>query len=171
MQWVHCVSALVFSSRAARSAGCFFFSAPAFSVVINFPHGPLTPLLALDCQIIRLLSGPLFSTTYLTPFGQMPLTVALIFRSLLASDVFFFFFAGHLLLLFLPASCLGSKVLFSLLVLQCQVDVHLVRCVQFFLALMSRVRCLGSIWGVEVPGHPVLRSLHSPSTWRRVSFG
>ena len=31
--------------------------------------------------------------------------------------------------------------LLSLLVLQCQVDVHLVRCVQFFLALMFRVRC------------------------------
>ena len=32
-------------------------------------------------------------------------------------------------------------------------------------------RCLGSIWGVEVPGHPVLGSLHSPSTWRRVTLG
>ena len=59
--------------------------------------------------------------------------------------------------------------LLSFLVLQCQVDVHLVRCVQFFLTLMFRVRCLGSISGVEVPGRPVLGSLHSPSTWRRVS--
>ena len=59
----------------------------------------------------------------------------------------------------------------SLLVLQLQVGVHLVRCVQFSLALMFRVRCLGSIWGVEVPGHPVLGSLYSPSTWRRVPFG
>ena len=25
-------------------------------------------------------------------------------------------------------------------------------------------RCLGSVMGVEVPGHPVLGSLHSPST-------
>ena len=32
-------------------------------------------------------------------------------------------------------------------------------------------RCLGSDWGLEVPGHPVLGSLHSPSTWRKVSFG
>ena len=32
-------------------------------------------------------------------------------------------------------------------------------------------RCLGSHWGLEVPGHPVLGSLHSPSTWRKVSFG
>ena len=32
-------------------------------------------------------------------------------------------------------------------------------------------RCLGSNWGLEVPGHPVLGSLHSPSTWREVSFG
>ena len=35
----------------------------------------------------------------------------------------------------------------SLLVLQHQVDVHLVRCVQFSPALMFRVRCLGSIYG------------------------
>ena len=32
-------------------------------------------------------------------------------------------------------------------------------------------RFLGSIWGVEVPGHPVLGSLHSPSTWRGVTLG
>ena len=32
-------------------------------------------------------------------------------------------------------------------------------------------RCLGSNWGLEVQGHPVLGSLHSPSTWRKVSFG
>ena len=35
----------------------------------------------------------------------------------------------------------------SLLVLQHQVDVHLVRCVQFSPALMFRVRCFGSILG------------------------
>ena len=32
-------------------------------------------------------------------------------------------------------------------------------------------RCLGSHWGLEVLGHPALGSLHSPSTWRKVSFG
>ena len=54
----------------------------------------------------------------------------------------------------------------------------MVRCVRLvcfsFLLLLPyfcRAGCLGSHWGLEVPSHPVLGSLHSPSTWRGVSFG
>ena len=48
-----------------------FLLAWASSVTVNFLLGPLPPLLALDCQIIRLLSGPLFSTANLL-HSQIP---------------------------------------------------------------------------------------------------
>ena len=36
---------------------------------------------------------------------------------------------------------------------------------------LSDSKCLGLIWWLEVPGHPIIGYLHSSSTWRKVSFG
>ena len=88
-------------------------------------------------------------------------------------------FAQHWLrLCWSPVSPLNACVLlllqstFSFLDLQYQVDVCMVRCVLLLFALcLCGARCFVCIWGLEVPGHPVLGSLHSPSTWRKVSFG
>ena len=127
-----------------------------------------SPLLALDCQIIRVSSSPLLSTAYLLP-NQRPSTVPLTFRS---SVAYGFCLSPAMTLRACFVCRPGSAVLSPSLdtsggcppgqvctVLSC------ITC------LGATIRCLGSNWGLEVPCHPVLGSLHSPSTWRKVSFG
>ena len=94
----------------------------------SFPPSPA--LLVLDCQIVRVSSCPLFSATDLLP-NRRPSTVLPIFCSLVAYG-----------LCVSPAMTLCAcfvrrpNVLFCRPVLTPQVDVHLVRRVLFFPALL-----------------------------------
>ena len=120
-----------------------------------FPPSPA--LLVLDCQIVRVSSCPLFSATYLLP-NRRPSTVLPIFCSLVAYGLCVSP-AMTLCACFVrrpnvPGGCSPGQ---ARTVLSC------ITCLG--------ARCLGSNWGLEVPGHPVLGSLHSPSIWREVSFG
>ena len=142
------------------------FLAPAFSVALNFPPVLLPSLLGLDCQIIRLSSGPLSSKAYLIP-SQMPSTVPLIFCSSLAYG-FCWSPATPICARFLP--CLQSTVQSPGLTASGGHSPGQV-CAILSSFFLFGARCLGFNWGLEVPGHPVLGSLHSPSTQRRVSFG
>ena len=116
------------------------------------------------------------SSGYCAPLYSAPLTC---FPARGPPQFFLLFAYRRLLVLFwspamplVHASCLGSKALVHLLVLKPLVGVHLARrCTVLSCIACLGARCLGSNWGLEVPGHPVLGSLHSPSTWRKVSFG
>ena len=124
-------------------------------------------LLPLDCQIVRVSSCPIFSATYLLP-NLRPSAVLLTFCSLVASG-----------LCLSPAITLRAITLGrwpQRAVLSSSLDVSGVFPPRQVCTVRSCItclgtKCLGSHWGLEVPGHPVLRSLHSPSTWRKVSFG
>ena len=83
------------------------------------------PLLALDYQITR-ISSALYPALHICSLATVPLV--------LPSSVAYGFCLS-LLRLVAPASCPGSKALFSLPVLKHQVDVCLVRCVLFVLVL------------------------------------
>ena len=127
---------------------------------------PSPALLVLDCQIVRVSSCPFFSATYLLP-NLRPSTVLLIFCSLVAYGLCLS--PGMTL-----CACLVRRP--QRAVLSPSLDASggcppgqvctVLSCITCLGA-----RCLGSNWGLEVPGHPVLGFLHSPSTWRKVSFG
>ena len=110
--------------------------------------------------------APLLSATYWFP-NLRPSTVLLIFCSLVAFG-----------LCLSPATTLGAcfvrwpqrAVLSSSLDASGGCPPGQVCTVHSCITCLG-ARCLGSHWGLEVPGHPVLGSLHSPSTWRKVSFG
>ena len=128
------------------------------------PQSPA--LLALACQIVRVSSCPLLSATYWFP-NLRPSTVLLIFCSLVAFG-----------LCLSPATTLGTCFVRrpQRAVLSSSPDASggcppgQVCTVRSCITCLG-ARCLGSHWGLEVPGNPVLGSLHSPSTWRKVSLG
>ena len=128
------------------------------------PQSP--PLLALDCHLIRVPCTPLFSTAYLLP-SQRPSTIPLTFRSSAASG-FCWFPVMPLCTCFVPR--LQSAVPSPSLEACCGCPLGQVCTVSSYITCLG-ARCLRSNWGLEVPGHPVLGSLHSSSTWRKVSFG
>ena len=128
------------------------------------PQSPA--LLALACQIVRVSSCPLLSATYWFP-NLRPSTVLLHFCSWVA-------FGLCLSLATTLGTCFVRRP--QRAVLSSSPDASggcppgQVCTVRSCITCLG-ARCLGSHWGLEVPGHPVLGSLHSPSTWRKVSFG
>ena len=126
------------------------------------PQSPA--LLALDCQIVRV--SAIFSATYLLP-NLRPSAVLPTFCSLVAFG-----------LCLSPAMTLPARfvrrpqraILSSSLDASGACPPGQVCTVRSCITCLG-ARCLRSHWGLEVPGHPVLGSLHSPSTWRKVSFG
>ena len=88
---------------------------------------------------------------------RIPFTARLGFRVNANSSL-----AGHPPQLLMPFACLYAKRL------RCLGFCH-VRWSSSWSGMCPSLQCLGaqclgSVWGVEVPGHPVLGSLHSPST-------
>ena len=128
------------------------------------PQSPA--LLALDCQIVRVWSCPVFSAPYLLP-NLRPSAVLLTFCSLVA-------FGLRLSPAMTLSACFVCRpqraVLSSSLDASGACPPGQVCTVRSCITCLG-TRCLGSHWGLEVPGHPVLGSLHSPSTRRKVSFG
>ena len=128
------------------------------------PQSPA--LLALACQIVRVSSCPLLRATYWFP-NLRPSTVLLHFCSWVA-------FGLCLSLATTLGTCFVRRP--QRAVLSSSPDASggcppgQVCTVRSCITCLG-ARCLGSHWGLEVPGHPVLGSLHSPSTWRKVSFG